>query len=151
MSEPITKERLKKYTFLKMEYNNQLERLARLENDTLIPAMQEGDGSQRSLLKSSRMEKAAVRKMDAEKKIMQKIDEITAEMDEIEEAVESLTDPMQKEVLRLRYFDGERCRNMKWPDVAIEIYGSCDDKYMMAIWRTHKRALQELEKQKGQE
>lgn len=150
MGETVWKNRLYQYVYLQMEYYNQLDRLARLENDTQLPAMQDGDGSQRSLLKSSRMESASVRKMDREKKIHDRIKEITAEMDEIEDAVDSLSDPLQKEVLRLRYLDGDRCRHMKWDDVARQIYGSDEERHKMSIYRIHGHALIALEKLKGE-
>lgn len=146
MAEPMDKNRLYRYVYLNMEYLNQLERLARLENDTLLPAMQEGDGSQRSILKSSRMEKAAIRKMEAEKRINAKIDEVLDEMTRIEDAVDSLTDPMQKEVLRLRYIDGERCKHMRWNDISTAIYGDDEDKNLRAVYRIHGQALKELGK-----
>lgn len=151
MGEPVWKNKLLRYVYLQMEYYNQLDRLARLENDTQIPAMQDSDGSQRSLLKASRMERATVRKLEQEKKINARIDEILDEMNYLEDAVDNLTDPMQKEVLRLRYMDGDRCKHMKWDDVAISIYGSADEKHKMSIYRIHGHALQELEKQEGLE
>lgn len=157
MGEPVTKERLLRYVYLQMEYYNNIDRLARLENSTQLPAMQQSDGSQRSLLKASRMERAADRKMDQEKKIRAKIARLVEEMDEIEDAVDNLPDPMQKEVLRLRYLDCdesedyESCKHMKWGDVAKKIYGSDDEKYKMAIWRIHGHALQELLEQERKE
>lgn len=146
MAEPTTKNRLKSYVYLKMEYQNQMERLIRLDNDTQLPAMVESDGSQRSLLKSSRMENAAIRKMSQEAKINSRMQEIVTEMTVIEDAIDALTDPLQSEVLRLRYIDCENCRHTKWNDVAIRIYGSDDDKFVMAVWRIHGHALQELQK-----
>lgn len=146
MAEPTTKNRLKSYVYLKMEYQNQMERLIRLDNDTQLLAMVESDGSQRSLLKSSRMENAAIRKMSQEAKINSRMQEIVTEMTVIEDAIDALIDPLQSEVLRLRYIDCENCRHTKWNDVAIRIYGSDDDKFVMAVWRIHGHALQELQK-----
>lgn len=147
MSEPVTKERLSKYIFLETEYYNQLDRLDRLENDTQLPAMKEGDGSQRSLLKTSRMENAAIRKMEQEKKIRARLAELETELAEIQDAVDSLIDPMHREVLRLRYIDCETLRLTRWDDVALKIYGSDEEKYLMALWRIHNAALEVLEKE----
>lgn len=147
MSEPVTKERLSKYIFLETEYYNQLDRLERLENDTQLPAMKEGDGSQRSLLKTSRMENAAIRKMEQEKKIRARLAELETELAEIQDAVDSLIDPMHREVLRLRYIDCETLRLTRWDDVALKIYGSDEEKYLMALWRIHNAALEVLEKE----
>ena len=46
MGEPITKERLHKYIFIRREVENHLERLTRMKNQALIPARRDGDGSQ---------------------------------------------------------------------------------------------------------
>ena len=140
------KSKLNKYVYLEMEYNNNKDRLARLENDRELPAMQEGDGSQRSLLKTSRMENAAIRKMMQEKRITQRLEAICDELAEIEDAVDMLTDPMQKEVIRLRYMDCEYCKHTRWNDVAKSIYGDDEEKHLLAIWRIHSHALLELEK-----
>lgn len=147
MGEPVTKSRLMQYVYLEMEYYNHIDRLTRLENDTELPAMQEGDGSQRSLLKSSRMESAAIRKMSQEPKLKKRIAELENELQEIEEAVDGLADPMHREVLRSRYIDCESLRHTKWNDVARKIYGSDDEKYLIGLWRIHNAAIRELERQ----
>ena len=145
MCEPVTQARLTNYVYLQTEYYNQIDRLARLENDTLLPARQEGDGSQASLLKKSRIEAAVIRKTQKEKLIKERIAEIETEMNAIEDAVDALADPLQKEVLRLRYLDGESCRHMRWEEVAIALYGTDDEGTKIRIWRIHKRALQALD------
>lgn len=148
MGGAVTKNRLCKYVYLQMEYCNQCDRLARLENDAELPAMQAGDGSQRSLIKTSRMENAALRKLEQEKKIHARLTELDGEMAEIEDAIDELTDPMQREVLRLRYIDCENLRHTRWSDVAIRLYGDDDEKNLMAVWRVHGHALQALAKQR---
>ena len=147
MSGPVTKERLSKFVYLETEYYNQLDRLCRLENDTRLPAMKDGDGSQRSLLKSSRMENAAIRKMEQEKKIQSRIDELETELAEIQDAVDSLPDPIHREVLRLRYIDCETLRHTRWNDVAVRLYGNDDEKNLVALWRIHNAALEVLERE----
>ena len=46
IAQPMTKERLMRYRSLRMENENQLERLARMKSGERFPAMREGDGSQ---------------------------------------------------------------------------------------------------------
>lgn len=150
MGETMWKNRLSRYVHLEIEYYDKLDSLARLTIDTEFPAFQAGDGSQRSLLKSSRMEKAAIRKMARENKLRAQIAEIETEMEAIEDAIESLADPLQKTVLRLRYIEGEAnefgvvCRLMRWGEVSQRIYGSDDEKHKLAIWRIHGHALTAL-------
>lgn len=151
MGKTVDKNRLHQYVYLQMEYNNQIDRLLRLQNDTELPAMQEGDGSQRSLLKTSRMENATIRKIEQEKKINARLKELDREMAEIEDAIDALTDPMQREVLRLRYIDCEDLRHTRWDEVAMKIYGSDEEKHKMAIWRIHGHALQALARQERSE
>lgn len=43
---PMTKERLLRYRSLRMENENQLERLARMKSGELFPAIREGEGAQ---------------------------------------------------------------------------------------------------------
>lgn len=149
MNETAWKNKLSQYAFMQKEYYNQLDRLQQLQNDAELPAMQDGDGSQRSLLKTSRMENATIRKIEQEKKINARLKELDREMAEIEDAIDTLTDPLQREVLRIRYTDCEDLRLTRWNDVAMKIYDSDEEKYIMAIWRTHKHALQALAKQPG--
>ena len=148
MCEPVTQARLTNYVYLQTEYYNQIDRLARLENDTQLPSRQESDGSQASLLKKSRIEAAVIRKTQKEKRIKERIAEIETEMNAIEDAVDALADPLQKEVLRLRYLDGVNCRHMRWEEVAAKIYeGEDPASKLVQIWRIHGHALQALEKQ----
>ena len=149
VNETAWKNKLSQYAYMQKEYYNQLDRLQQLQNDAELPAMQEGDGSQRSLLKTSRMENATIKKIEQEKKINARLKELDREMAEIEDAIDTLTDPLQREVLRIRYTDCEDLRLTRWNDVAMKIYGSDEEKYIISIWRTHKHALQALAKQPG--
>ena len=45
IAQPMTKERLMRYRSLRMENENQLERLARMKSGEQFPVMREGDGS----------------------------------------------------------------------------------------------------------
>ena len=47
-------------------------------------------------------------------------------MEKIEEAISQIQDPMEREVLRLRYIDGDCWKPMPWGEVALRIYGDND-------------------------
>lgn len=143
----MTKQRLSKYITLKMENANQLERLARMESEAQLPGMRESDGSQHTGGATDRMEKAIIRYMEYRERITPKIKENEAEMERIEEAIDRVGDPMEREVLRLRYTDGEHCRHMPWRDVALKIYGDDDESKLQSVYRLHGRALQSIRKE----
>ena len=134
--EVMTKERLSSYSSLRFEIENQLERLARLKNAEQIPAIQQGDGSKSTGAAGSRMERAVLKRMEYEERILPQIEAARAEMRAIEAAVDAVSDPMEREVLRLR--------------VALKLFGDDDDKHQLATFRLHGRALQCL-KNRGDE
>lgn len=146
----MTKQRLSKYITLKLEVANQLERLARMENEAKFPGMKESDGSQHTSGAHDRMEKAIIRYMEYRERITPKIKENEAEMERIERAIDRIGDPMEREVLRLRYIDGEFCRHMPWRDVALKIYGDDDEAKLQSVYRLHGRALQSIRKESAQ-
>lgn len=142
MGEPITKERLEKYKSLRRSVENQLDRLARLKNDELIPAMKESDGSKRPpAASSSKMENAIVRRMTNEDDIMPDVEAKLAEMEAIRAAINQLSDQQEAEVLRIRYIDGDGYDPMKWRDVALRMYRDDDESRIKAAQRVHDRAL----------
>ena len=69
MVEPITKKRLMNSIHLRRENRNRLERLERLKNEELIPALRMGDGSQHTSGDSDRMANAVIRRMEYEDEI----------------------------------------------------------------------------------
>lgn len=137
----MTKERLASYISLRLEVDNQLERLARMRNDEKIPAMRESDGSQHSPGSGDRMERAIIRRMEYEDRVMPQIEAALAEMETIEQAIYAVADPMEREVLRLRYMEGNYIRHMPWRDVALKLFGDDDKRHMVATYRLHTRAL----------
>lgn len=137
----MTKERLASYISLRLEVDNQLERLARMRNDEKIPAMRESDGSQHSPGSGDRMERAIIRRMEYEDRVMPQIEAALAEMKTIEQAIYAVADPMEREVLRLRYMEGNYIRHMPWRDVALKLFGDDDKRHMVATYRLHTRAL----------
>ena len=145
MGEPITKQRLKNYVLLRRSVENQLERLARMKNSELIPAMQESDGSKRSpAVSSSKMENAIVRRLLYEDEIKPDVEEKLAEMEAIRAAINRLTDPQEQDVLRFRYIDCEGYRNTPWRDIALKVYGDDDEAQMQMVFRVHGRALKNI-------
>lgn len=114
---PMTKERLLRYRSLRMENENQLERLARMKSGELFPAIREGEGAQHTGTAGDRLTDAVIRRMEYEERIRPLIEANLREMGEIEAAIGRIQDPMEREVLRLRYLDGAaggRCPGAKW-------------------------------------
>ena len=146
--ELITKERLARYLSLRRENENQLERLTRMRNEEKIPAIRESDGSQHTAGGSDRMANAIIRRMEYEDRVMPQIEENLKEMEYIEATINRLPDPMEREVLRLRYIDGSTWRHLPWGEVALRLYGDNDEKHMLATYRLHQRALNSVSKKR---
>lgn len=146
MSEPMTKKRLANYPALKTQIENHLERLARMKSNEIMPAMQEGDGSQHTPSASDRMANAIIKRLSYQERSAERIREVQAEMEAIEDAIDSLPDPVESEVMRMRYIDGECSRPLPWRDVSIRMYGDDDENHVRTIHRIHERALQNIRK-----
>ncbi len=140
------KKRLQQYIYIKGEYEDYVEELARLENNQYIPAMGESSGFSKSSGASCRMENAIMRYTARKESIQGEMNRLQAEMESIETAIFSLSDVLERRVLRLRYVVGadEGRKHMKWADVASRIYGNADDTQMQAIFRVHGHALQDI-------
>ncbi len=145
-SQPMTKQRLASYVSLRMEIENRLERLERLKNEAQIPAIRPGDGSKHTQGSGDRMERAIIRYMEYEERIKPQIESTRAEMRKIESAIDAVQDPLEREVLRLRYIDSDFCRLMPWKDVALNLFGDDDEKHLLAAYRLHGRALVSISK-----
>lgn len=137
----IAKQRLELYTSLKLEVENRLEKLERLKIEEQLPAYKESDGSQHTAGNGDRMERAIIRRMEYEERIMPRIEKSREKMSEIESEVDELDDPMERETLRLRYMDGTFGRPMPWRDVALQLFGGDDEKHLKATYRAHGKAL----------
>lgn len=138
------KERLQRYAALRMENENRLDRLARLKADAELPAQREADGSGHTGSSGDRMARAVERYMEYEQQVRPVINSNRSEMDAVRAAVEMLTDPMEREVLRLRYLDTNGCRLMRWRDVALALYGDDDEKHILAAYRIHDKAVESI-------
>lgn len=140
-----TIKRLKTYVKLKKRLENHEERLARMKSDEQFPGMRPSDGSKRNPGASGRMGNAVIRRMEYEARVAESLQKARDEMSAIENAVFGLSDPLESEVLQLRYIDGDGAgRHMRWRDVALKIYGDDDERDLSAVYRLHGDALQSI-------
>lgn len=146
MTEQEIRRRLGRYLALRVENENRLERLARLKNNAELPAMCTGDGSQHTGNSGDRMARAVEAYLEYEDQIKPQIEANQREMAAIHDLVEALQDPMEREVLRLRYMDGDSIRLNSWREIAYCLYGDDDERFVHACLRLQKRAVQSLEK-----
>lgn len=140
----ITRQQLHNYAKIKRQVENQLERLVRMKNEELIPALKMGDESKRNPGASDRMANAVIRRITYEENIAASMEANLAEMDAVRAAIGSLPDPMEQEVLNMRYIDCEGYRHTPWRDVAIKIYGDDDENQIRSVQRLHKSAVDNL-------
>lgn len=63
----------------------------------------------------------------------------------ISKAVDVL-DPLSQKVIKSRYLECEYARCKPWNDICSEIYGIVDDSHLNALYRLHKKALEQLER-----
>ena len=136
------KKTLRRYLYIKnVEVPNQEERLMRLRSCQEMAPMGSGDGSQRSLL----VEDKVSRQLAEKEKIENQIKRLYGEMRRIEYAVDSVEDSLERELLRLRYMDGEQTRHMPWSDICIKLYGDYNESTLKSVFRLHGIALQHVE------
>ena len=140
----ITRERLRNYSKIKQQVENQLERLVRMKNEELIPALKMGDESKRNPGASDRMANAVIRRITYQEQIEASMEANLAEMDAIRAAIAAMADPMEQEVINMRYIDCEGYRHTPWREVALNIYGDDDEKQIRAVQRLHASALDNL-------
>lgn len=146
MGEPMTKERLFRYRYLAMENKSLLEQIAQKESEAMFPATKESDGSQHTNGPGDRMERAVIRKMEYEDRFRPTIEANKQEMEAVERAICSLTDPMERDVLRQRYIYGDGYQHRGWKDVAKSMYRDDDEAKVRMAHRVHVAALLNIEK-----
>ena len=139
-----TKERLCRYINLKKENENRLERLARMRANAQLPPLQQGDGSQHTGGDGQRMTRAVENCLEYEEQIRPIIQANRKEMEYIETAISSLDDPLEREVLRLRYLDADNCRLIQWDKVANQLYNTDSDWAIRSCQRIHKQGIQKI-------
>lgn len=140
------KKQLMRYSRLKKENENRAETLARMKAAAQFTPSVEPDGSQHTAGDGQRMARAIEDYVEYEERITPQLEKNRAEMLRIEQAVAQLPDPLEREVLRLRYLDGDAWRLPKWRDVAMKIYGSDERKYLDAVLKIHQTALLQMER-----
>lgn len=137
---------LKRYLNLQRQVDNREETLARYENAQYLPAMPESDGSKHTPGRSDRVANATVRYMEQKKKLMPKILAYKEKMQAIEDAIYAIEDPLEQEVLILRYLEGEDgYKPMRWKLVALAMYHSDEDADLTRVHRLHGAALLNLQ------
>lgn len=139
------KEYLNRYAVLKMEALHNEERILLAFNETQIPAMKQGDGSQRTAGSGDRQENATLRYIEIKDRLQPQIDANKAQMRQIEEDIDSLADGMEREVLRLRYIDVDGWKPVLWRLVALKMYRDDEEKDLQRVQRVHKEALNSLD------
>lgn len=144
---------LRRYAGLKMRVENNRGRIARAESNAQFPEMRAGDESKHQPGGKGHMERAVIRLMELKDHLLPVIAADRAVMQQIEDAIESLTDPLESEVLRMRYlddFENEdtgldlRCRLPLWRSIALNLYGDDAEKDIQAAHRIHKKAVQNI-------
>lgn len=137
---------LKRYLNLQRQVDNREETLARYENAQYLPAMPDSDGSKHTPGRSDRMANATVKYMEQKKELMPIIEAYRAKMKAIKNAIYSIDDPLEQEVLILRYIEGSSgYRVMKWRDVAMAMYHNDDEADITRVTRIHGAALLNLQ------
>lgn len=137
---------LKRYLNLQRQVDNREETLARYENAQYLPAMPDSDGSKHTPGRSDRMANATVKYMEQKNKLMPIIAACKAKMKAIEDAVYAIEDPLEQEVLILRYLEGEDgYKQMRWKLVAMAMYHSDDEADITRVHRLHGAALLNLQ------
>ena len=138
------KERLSQYLSLRTEIEIRLERLERLKNEELLPGRRDDDGAQHTAPAGDRLERAIIRRMEYEARVLPEIEQRRREMKEIEEAINRLDDPMERLVLQLRYTESETCRPIAWREISRRIFGGDSHSCLLATYRLHGRALDNI-------
>ena len=107
--------------------------------------MQPGNGSKPTGGTGDRQERAVIRRMEYEDRHGSEIAAKRNELREVEGLINSIPDPMERMVLRIRYTDSENAKPLPWRAVATAIYRDDSDSKMLAIYRLHGRALNSLQ------
>ena len=113
------KKRLSNYSAIRVELDNLEERLQRLKSEETLPAMRPGNGSKPTGGTGDRLERAILRRMEYEERNGAEMHAKRNELRDIECMINSIPDPMERIVLRIRYTDSENAKPMPWRAVAM--------------------------------
>lgn len=143
--EIMTKDRLYNYLGIQLRVQSREERLERMKSNEQIPAARGNDGSKHTASGYDRMSNAVIKRLEYEEKIREPMAADKAELAAIESAIEAISDPMEQEVLRLRYTEPtENNRRMRWRDVAMRMYHDDSDADILRVQRLHQKALEHI-------
>ena len=143
MTEEEVKKWLHKYLKLKLMVRSRRKRLQDMEDQELLPGKTDSTRGGTHGSSSSSMV-ATDRRIDYEDANTPIIQKAEAEMGAILNAVDALEDPMEREVLYLRYIDSEYYQPRRWPEVAERMYGDNDEAKMQAVFRLHRTAIKKI-------
>ena len=138
------KERLKRYPALRMETDNLLARLEVLRSEETLPPMRQGDGSKRTAGTGDRQERAILRRMEYEERNAPTIAANKQEIKAIDRAVAALSDPLERDVIKIHYIEVDSYKPLPWREVAIAMYGEDTEADLLRVHRLHSKALQSL-------
>jgi len=146
------KERLKEYTAMLREIDNQIERLERMEVIMTSPSGPNLSGMPRSSGNTSdRVAMQVARKMELEETIREAIEKEQQEREAIEQMIQRIKKPDERAVIRLRYFD-----RAGWPEICEILFAEAEDftentdNYMRKTFRLHGTALISLAEEAGE-
>ena len=139
------KKRLSQYSAIRVELDTLEERLQRLKSEEQLPPMRPGNGSKPTGGTGDRQERSIIRRMEYEERHGPEIDSKRTELRYIEDSINTVADPMERMVLRIRYTESENAKPMPWRAVAMAIYKDDSDSKMLAIYRLHSKALSNLQ------
>ena len=111
-AKPVTKERLEKCRYMMIELMNQLERIAATRERLESPINSLGVHISKHTYASDRLSDLLSQIVDFEGILDGSIKKIIDEIAELEDAIQKLDDPCEREILRLRYFE-----HKKWDDI----------------------------------
>lgn len=90
---------------------------------------------------------AVIRKIELEERLKRTIAEYERKILRIEEAIDSLPNPNERNVLRAKYIVGDPYEVTKWEKVAMAIYRKDDENAVQNATRLHGRALKSIAKE----
>ena len=110
-----------------------------------MPAGKVSDGSKHIVTGYDRMGNAVIKLMEYENKIRESMTADKAELAAIESAIDSIRDPIEQEVLRLRYTETtENNRRLRWRDVALRMYHDDSEADVLRVQRLHQKAMEHI-------
>lgn len=137
----MTKAQLREYKNLRQERDKLARMLTELEEVIYSPKAQQLHGMPRNSSGAlCPTENLALKHLDIEAKYKEAVEMLTAQMAEIEKAIEPLA-PTERTLIRLHYFQG-----LTWEQVAVEMGYT-----WRHVHRLHGKALEKLQNEEGED